>query len=75
MQTFRFAKVTRYHVGTNKKSAFMEFILNNHYKIVYLYFSVFQLVITNCFSIFEVMFCFGTPLLKKILNESQLFGF
>jgi len=39
MQTFRFAKVTRYHVG-------------NHYKIVYLYFSVFQLVITNCFSIY-----------------------
>ena len=23
----------------------------------------------------EVMFCFGTPLLKMILNESQLFGF
>jgi len=35
----------------NEKSAYMEFILNNHYKIVYLYFSVFQLVLTNCFSI------------------------
>jgi len=22
----------------------------------------------------EVMFCFGTPLLKMVLNESQLFG-
>jgi hypothetical protein len=52
MQTFRFAKVTRYHVCPNKNSAFMEFILNNHYQIVYLYFSVSQLVLTNCFSIF-----------------------
>jgi len=36
----------------NEKSAFMEFILNNHYQIVYRYFFVFQLVLTNCFSIF-----------------------
>ncbi len=34
---------------TNKKSAFMEFILNNHYQIVCLYFSVFQLVLTFFF--------------------------
>jgi hypothetical protein len=30
----------------------MEFIPHNHYQTVYLYFSVFQLVITNCFSIY-----------------------
>ncbi len=64
MQTFRFAKVTRYHVGTNKKSAFMEFILNNHYQIVYLYFSVFQLVLTNFFSIFY----FGC--IQKFISDS-----
>ncbi len=28
----------------------MVFIPHNHYQIVYLYFSVFQLVSTNCFS-------------------------
>ncbi len=36
----------------NEKSAYMEFIPHNHYRTVYLYFSVFQLVITHCFSIF-----------------------
>jgi len=54
MQNFRFAKVTRYHVGTNKKFAFTEFIPQDHYQIVYLYFSVFQLVKTNCFSILVI---------------------
>ncbi len=31
-------------------------------------------IFDNFFNV-EVMFCFGTPLLKMILNESQLFGF
>jgi hypothetical protein len=66
MQTFRFAKVIRYHEGTNKKSAFMELIPHNHYQNVYLYFSVFQSVITNCFSIFFYYYLF-------IYDESLLF--
>ncbi len=52
MQTFLFIKVTRYHEGTNEKSVYMVFFPHNHYQFVYLYFSVFQLVSTNCFSIF-----------------------
>ncbi len=48
MQTFRFIKVTRYHEGTNEKPAFMVFFTHYHYQIVY--FFVFQLVSTNCFS-------------------------
>jgi hypothetical protein len=47
MQTFRFTKVTRYHEGTNETSAYMVFFPRTHYQIVYLYFSVFQLVSTN----------------------------
>ena len=31
---------------------FFIFIFFHHYRIIYLYFSVFQLVSTNCFSIF-----------------------
>ncbi len=41
----------RHHEGTNETSAYMVFFLHNHYQSVYLYFSVFQLVSTNCFSI------------------------
>jgi len=40
----------------NEKSAYMVFFPHNHYQIVYLYFSVFQLVSTNCFSIFGLNF-------------------
>ena len=58
----------------------MEFILNNHYKIVYLYFSVFQLVLTNCFSILskyfeyffkkkKILICVKTP--KNKFSEPQ----
>jgi hypothetical protein len=49
MQTFRFIKVTRYHEGTNETSAYMVFFLHNHYQILYLCFSVFQLVLTIAF--------------------------
>jgi hypothetical protein len=66
MQTFRFAKVIRYHEGTNKKSAFIEFIPHNHYQAVYLYFSVFQLVITNCFSIYSFDFSFFIKVVMTI---------
>ncbi len=62
MQTFRFKKVTRYHEGTNEKSAYMVFIPHNHYQIVYLYFSVFQLASTNCFSIL------GSPLFDTVFK-------
>jgi len=48
MQAFRFTKVTRYQEGSNEKSAYMIFLAHIHYQIVYLYFSVFQLVSTNC---------------------------
>ncbi len=40
IQTFRFIKVTRYHEGTNEKSAYMVFFPHNHYQIVYLFFSI-----------------------------------
>ena len=36
----------------NEESAFMVISPHNHYQIVYLYYSVFQIVSTYCFSIF-----------------------
>ena len=40
MQNFLFIKVTRYHEGTNEKSANMVFFPHNHYQIAYLYFFI-----------------------------------
>ena len=50
----------------------MEFVLNNHYKIVYLYFSVFQLVLTNCFSISARAWARAVYLKHKILKKKIL---
>jgi len=41
-----------YFVTFMKRKVYMVFFPRNNYQIVYLYFSVFQLVSTNCFSIF-----------------------
>ncbi len=42
-----------------------KFIPHNHYQTVYLYFSVFQLVITNCFSISSIFVCFINKRIEK----------
>ena len=36
----------------NEKSAYIVFFPHNNHQFIHLYFSVFQLVSTNCFSIF-----------------------
>ena len=54
---------------TNEKSAYMAFIPHNHYQILYLYFSVFQLVSTNCFSYFiQDFIVFDTVFFKLIIK-------
>ena len=71
MQTI-LIKVTRYHEGTNEKSAYMVFFTHNHYQIVYLYFSVFQLVSTNCFSILFLI-CKNIGTLQENIYDEKIF--
>ena len=57
---------------TNEKSAYMAFIPHNHYQILYLYFSVFQLVSTNCFSYFiQDFIVFDTAFKKKYIFQTN----
>ena len=55
MQTFRFIKETRYHEGTNEKSANMVFFPHNHYQIVCLYFFAEFETFTNLKIIIELI--------------------
>jgi hypothetical protein len=63
--------VTALKVGT----PYEKNLLFKVYSLFYLIFlNLFLFLLKTKYNI-EVMFCFGTPLLKMILNESQLFVF